>query len=130
MNSFLSHFLSLLICTVIVIQLTSSASYPDPPPLPPPDASPHDWARFWNLLHGYYAIIARPRFGKRSELRMINSRPSFLYEILTSKPTSSLSSSENDIIYMLSGNSHNANQDGQMSTDDINTLIYPVRRRR
>ncbi|CAF0891271.1 unnamed protein product [Adineta ricciae] len=41
--------------------------FPNPPQKPPSNASPDEQALFWKLLHNYYAIIARPRFGKRSE---------------------------------------------------------------
>ncbi|CAF0810665.1 unnamed protein product [Adineta ricciae] len=123
MNSFFTHFLSLLICSIILIRLTSSASFPDPPPIPPPNASPDDWIRFWKLLHSYYAIIARPRFGKRSELTMIATRPASRLELLF--PRSPVS--ENEIIYTLSGNRYNANPNRRSSTGDIQTLIYSDR---
>ncbi|CAF0796664.1 unnamed protein product [Didymodactylos carnosus] len=34
--------------------------------MPNQNASPEEWNLFWKLLHNYYAIIARPRFGKRT----------------------------------------------------------------
>jgi hypothetical protein len=53
--------INILIFSVIFVQLTSSASFPNPPQRPPSDASPDEQALFWKLLHNYYAIIARPR---------------------------------------------------------------------
>ena len=61
MNFILPFGLSLLLFSIIAVQLTSSASFPNPPQFPPPNASPDEWALFWKLLHNYYAIIARPR---------------------------------------------------------------------
>jgi len=56
-----SIFVNFLIFSVISIQSTSSASFPNPPQKPSPHASPEEQALFWKLLHNYYAIIARPR---------------------------------------------------------------------
>ncbi len=56
-----SILINLLLISIISIQLTTSASFPNPPQRPPPDASPDEQALFWKLLHNYYAIIARPR---------------------------------------------------------------------
>lgn len=65
MNSLLlSIFLSLLVFSIVSVQLTSSASFPNPPQLPLPNASADEWTLFWKLLHNYYAIIARPRLNK------------------------------------------------------------------
>lgn len=61
MNSFLPFGLTLLLFSIIIIEQTSSASFPNPPQFPLPNASPDEWALFWKLLHNYYAIIARPR---------------------------------------------------------------------
>jgi hypothetical protein len=62
MNSIgLSIFFNLIIFSIISVQLTSSASFPNPPQKPRSDASPDEQALFWKLLHNYYAIIARPR---------------------------------------------------------------------
>jgi hypothetical protein len=62
MNSIvISIFVNLLIFSIISVQLTSSASFPNPPQRPPKNASPDEQALFWKLLHNYYAIIARPR---------------------------------------------------------------------
>lgn len=57
----LSLFVNILILCIISFQLTSSASFPNPPQKPPANASPDEQALFWKLLHNYYAIIARPR---------------------------------------------------------------------
>ncbi len=57
----ISIFVNLLIFSIIYVQLTSSASFPNPPQRPPSNASPNEQALFWKLLHNYYAIIARPR---------------------------------------------------------------------
>lgn len=62
MNFLLSLGLSLLIFSIISVQISSSASFPNPPQFPAPTASADEWALFWRLLHNYYAIIARPRF--------------------------------------------------------------------
>ncbi|CAF1251735.1 unnamed protein product [Adineta ricciae] len=68
MNCFgVSIFVNLLLFSILSVHLTSSASFPNPPQKPPSNASPDEQALFWKLLHNYYAIIARPRFGKRSE---------------------------------------------------------------
>ncbi|UJR30367.1 hypothetical protein I4U23_017902 [Adineta vaga] len=68
MNWFsVSTFVSLLLFSILSVHLTSSASFPNPPQKPPSNASPDEQALFWKLLHNYYAIIARPRFGKRSD---------------------------------------------------------------
>ena len=61
MTSFVSLFLSLVVFSMISVQLTSSASFPNPPQFPPPNASADEWSLFFKLLHNYYAIIARPR---------------------------------------------------------------------
>jgi hypothetical protein len=61
MNLFVSCLISLLVYSIISIQSASSASYPNPPQRPPPNASDDEWANFLRLLHNYYAIIARPR---------------------------------------------------------------------
>lgn len=52
---------NILLFSIIFIQLTSSATFPNPPQKPPSDASPDEQALFWKLLHNYYAIMARPR---------------------------------------------------------------------
>ena len=57
----MNKFLSLLVISIFIIQLTSSASFPNPPQFPSPNASADEWTLFWKLLHNYYAIIARPR---------------------------------------------------------------------
>jgi hypothetical protein len=56
-----SIFLNLLLFSIVSVQLTRSASFPNPPQKPPSNASPDEQALFWKLLHNYYAIIARPR---------------------------------------------------------------------
>jgi hypothetical protein len=61
MNLLLSLFLGILLFSMISVQLTSSASFPNPPQFPPPNASADEWSLFLRLLHNYYAIIARPR---------------------------------------------------------------------
>lgn len=62
MNSInVSIIVSILLFSILSIQLTSSVSFPNPPQKPPSDASPDEQALFWKLLHNYYAIIARPR---------------------------------------------------------------------
>lgn len=71
MNSVLSIFISVLLVSIVSIHLTSSASFPNPPPFPPPNASPDDWTTFWKLLHNYYAIIARPRLIKHNFFLLI-----------------------------------------------------------
>jgi hypothetical protein len=53
--------LSFLVISIVIVQLTSAASFPNPPQFPPPNASADEWTLFWKLLHNYYAIIARPR---------------------------------------------------------------------
>ena len=53
--------ISFLVVSIVSVQLTASASFPNPPQRPPSDASPDEQALFWKLLHNYYAIIARPR---------------------------------------------------------------------
>jgi hypothetical protein len=59
MNSFLSFFLSLLILSIISVQLTSSASFPNPPQFPPPNASADEWSLFWKLLHNFSFLFIR-----------------------------------------------------------------------
>jgi len=118
----ISIFVNILIFSIISVQLTSSASFPNPPQKPPSDASPDEQALFWKLLHNYYAIIARPRFGKRSDSSAIYSKyPSFL-EIVKHNSIPSFSSE-----YDMNENIPNANR---FNVDNYYTFEYPDRRRR
>ncbi|CAF0841491.1 unnamed protein product [Rotaria sp. Silwood1] len=121
MNSFLSLFISLVVFSIISVHLTSSASFPNPPQFPPPNASADEWTLFWKLLHNYYAIIARPRFGKRYNSILSQSKEPSLLTILNPNFSSSSSSSsyDNDLNYMLSENDHNANDDQKIDFDDL-----------
>ncbi|CAF1300967.1 unnamed protein product [Adineta steineri] len=120
-----SIFVNLFILSLITIQLTSSASFPNPPQKPPSNASPDEQALFWKLLHNYYAIIARPRFGKRSDLSSTYSKHP-LYIDHDSIPSVS---SENYMNYMLNENARNAN-DQPINVDNIYTFGYSDQRRR
>ncbi|CAF0865939.1 unnamed protein product [Rotaria sordida] len=122
MNSFLSLFISLVAFSIITVHLTSSASFPNPPQFPSPNASADEWTLFWKLLHNYYAIIARPRFGKRYNSMLSQSKHPSLLTILNPNFLSS-SSYDNDLNYMLSENNHNANDDQKVDFDELYTFM-------
>ncbi|CAF1416583.1 unnamed protein product [Adineta steineri] len=125
MHSSLSYVISLLIFSIISIQLTSSASFPHPPHFPSPDASPEEWSSFLKLLHNYYAIMSRPRYGKRSQSIMTHhNQPLSLLQIL--KRDVVFPSLLEDEIYE---NTHNVN-DYPNNMDDAYILIPQNWRRR
>ncbi|CAF3459503.1 unnamed protein product [Rotaria socialis] len=129
MNSIsLSLLVNLLILLVVSFHLTSSASFPNPPQRPPSNASPDEQALFWKLLHNYYAIIARPRFGKRfSPASSYSKHAPFLP---TANPDSiGLLSSAYNTNRMLNKNIPNAN-DQRTDDDNFYVLEYADQRRR
>ncbi|CAF2368828.1 unnamed protein product [Rotaria sp. Silwood2] len=130
MNFFLSLFMSLVVFSIISVHRTSSASFPNPPQFPPPNASADEWTLFWKLLHNYYAIIARPRFGKRYDSILSQSKQPSLLTIINPNFPSSSSSYENDLNYIFSENDHNVNDDQKMGFDEIYTFMPSNQKRR
>ncbi|CAF2518089.1 unnamed protein product [Rotaria sp. Silwood2] len=124
----LSIFVNLLILSVISFQLTSSASFPNPPQRPPSNASPEEQALFWKLLHNYYAIIARPRFGKRFNSASSYTKHSSFIPIVDQDSIGLLSSVYN-MDHMLPKNIPNIN-DQQINLDSFYAFGYPDQRRR
>jgi len=128
MNSLILSFVtSLLLLAVVSVRSTSSASFPNPPHMPSQYASQDDWALFWKLLHNYYAIIARPRFGKRFDPILSQQEHQPIVSIFGHQSVPS--PSQKDIKYMLSETDQNAD-DQRMNSDELFALIYPDRRRR
>jgi hypothetical protein len=54
-----------ILLSVVIIQVNAT-DYPQPPTVPPKFESADDVQRYLNLLHNYYLVVGRPRFGKRS----------------------------------------------------------------
>lgn len=124
----LSIFVNLLIFAVISFQLASSASFPNPPQRPPSNASPEEQALFWKLLHNYYAIIARPRFGKRFDPVPSYTKHSSFVPIIDQDSIGLLSSVYN-MDHMLPKHMPNAN-DQRINVDSFYAFGYPDQRRR
>jgi len=89
------------------------------------NASPDEQALFWKLLHNYYAIIARPRFGKRFDSSAAYSQHPFVgivkHNAVPSYP------SEYDMGHILNANIPNENP---INVEQYYTIEYPDRRRR
>ncbi|CAF0763004.1 unnamed protein product [Rotaria sordida] len=124
----LSIFVNLLILSVISFQLTSSASFPNPPQRPPSNASPDEQALFWKLLHNYYAIIARPRFGKRFNSASPYTQQSSFIPIID-QDSIDLFPSVYDMDHMLAKNNPNVN-DRRINVDSFYAFGYPDQKRR
>ncbi|CAF1257593.1 unnamed protein product [Rotaria magnacalcarata] len=114
---------------IISFQLTSSANFPNPPSFPPPNASLEQWRTFWILLHNYYAIIARPRFGKRHDSVLSRSEHPSLVTTLNSN-VASPSLYEADLNGILGQNSRHVNVDQKIHFDELYELVPTNRKRR
>ncbi|CAF0791734.1 unnamed protein product [Didymodactylos carnosus] len=95
--------------------------------MPSQNASPDEWHLFWKLLHNYYAIIARPRFGKRTlenDVISNQSPPSSPNELLSiiNKFTDN-HHSEQSFPYSL--NHIDANGDGRIELNELYRFLYP-----
>ncbi|CAF3313759.1 unnamed protein product [Rotaria socialis] len=129
MNSLVPLFIGLVAFFIISFQLASSANFPNPPSFPPPNASPEQWRAFWILLHNYYAIIARPRFGKRHDSVLSHLEHPSLVTTLNSN-FASPSLYETDLNDIFGQNSRNANADQKAHFDELYTFVPTNRKQR
>jgi len=128
MNSLsISVIVSLLVFAIFSVRHTSTASFPNPPQMPSHNAPPEDWALFWKLLHNYYAIIARPRFGKRFD--PISSEQEH-EPVVSFLDRDSATSSSRNFNYMLSDIDHKANGRRIDPDEQLFTIMYSNPRRR
>lgn len=54
----------------VFIGQIEATEYPTPPPVPTQFLTPNDVQKYLNQLHNYYMVVGRPRFGKRSRVRV------------------------------------------------------------
>ncbi|XP_068944817.1 pro-neuropeptide Y-like isoform X10 [Petaurus breviceps papuanus] len=52
--------------SLVIGRDTLAPSYPAKPASPKPEASPEEWAKFYEDLRHYINLITRQRYGKRS----------------------------------------------------------------